>query len=52
MWLAMLLGKGKHPFTNETVVPEVVIQRCATAAAIADGRPCVPPPFPSVLLRE
>lgn len=41
MWLAMLLGNGKHPHTNETVVPEAVISRCATGVSMADGKPCV-----------
>lgn len=42
MWLAMLLNKGKHPFTNETVVPEGAVQRAATPITIADGKACVP----------
>lgn len=41
MWLAMLLGNGKHPFTNETIIPEEIVARCAMGVSMADGKPCV-----------
>jgi hypothetical protein len=41
MWLAMLLGNGKHPFSNATIVPEEIVTRCATGVMMADGKPYV-----------
>jgi len=37
-WLAVLLNKGKHPYTNETVVPESVVDHCATGVTVIKGK--------------
>ncbi|GAV99348.1 beta-lactamase transpeptidase-like protein [Lentinula edodes] len=42
VWVAMLLGNGKHPFTNVTVVPEKLIQHIAEGVAVIDGTPSYP----------
>ncbi|KAJ3885239.1 beta-lactamase/transpeptidase-like protein [Lentinula edodes] len=42
VWVAMLLGNGKHPFTNATVVPKKLIQHVAEGVAVIDGTPSYP----------
>ncbi|KIK51282.1 hypothetical protein GYMLUDRAFT_208774 [Collybiopsis luxurians FD-317 M1] len=39
VWVAMLLGNGRHPFTNETIVPENVIKHAAEGVTVVDGDP-------------
>lgn len=38
MWASMLLNDGRHPYTNETIVPSSVIQHVATGVTVSDGR--------------
>ncbi|KAJ7758369.1 beta-lactamase/transpeptidase-like protein [Mycena metata] len=47
-WVAMLLNKGRHPTTNETVVPEDVIEHVATGVSVAVGKPAYPELSPAV----
>ncbi|KAJ7615898.1 beta-lactamase/transpeptidase-like protein [Roridomyces roridus] len=41
-WVAMLLNKGRHPTTNETVIPEDVVDHLATGVSVANGKPKYP----------
>lgn len=34
----MLLNMGKHPYTNETVIPESVVDHCATGVSVMIGK--------------
>lgn len=34
----MLLNKGRHPITNETVIPEDVVDHVATGLTVSDGK--------------
>jgi hypothetical protein len=38
MWVAMLLNKGHHPTTNETVVPEDVVDHVALGVSVSRGK--------------
>ncbi|KAJ7615928.1 beta-lactamase/transpeptidase-like protein [Roridomyces roridus] len=40
-WVAMLLNKGRHPTTNETVIPEDVVDHLATGVSVASECVCV-----------
>ncbi|KAJ7833067.1 beta-lactamase/transpeptidase-like protein [Mycena leptocephala] len=42
MWVAMLLNKGRHPTTNETVVPEDVVEHVALGVSVARGKATYP----------
>ncbi|KAJ7024026.1 beta-lactamase/transpeptidase-like protein [Mycena alexandri] len=47
-WVAMLLNKGRHPTTNETVVPEDVVEHVATGVSVARGKAAYPELSPVV----
>ncbi|KAJ6587916.1 beta-lactamase/transpeptidase-like protein [Mycena capillaripes] len=47
-WVAMLLNKGRHPITNETVVPEDVVDHVATGVSVARGKAAYPEISPTV----
>ncbi|KAJ7155755.1 beta-lactamase/transpeptidase-like protein [Mycena filopes] len=47
-WIAMLLNKGRHPTTNETVVPEKVVDHVATGVSVARGKAAYPELSPAV----
>ncbi|KAJ7153963.1 beta-lactamase/transpeptidase-like protein [Mycena crocata] len=47
-WIAMLLNKGRHPITNETVIPEDVVEHVATGVSVARGKPAYPELSPTV----
>ncbi|KAJ7135135.1 beta-lactamase/transpeptidase-like protein, partial [Mycena filopes] len=47
-WIAMLLNKGRHPTTNETVVPEDVVDHVATGVSVARGKAAYPELSPAV----
>ncbi|KAJ7153968.1 beta-lactamase/transpeptidase-like protein [Mycena crocata] len=47
-WVAMLLNKGRHPTTNETVVPEDVVEHVATGVSVAQGKAAYPELSPAV----
>ncbi len=34
----MLLNDGRHPYTNETVVPSSVVQHAATGITVSEGK--------------
>jgi hypothetical protein len=38
-WLRTLLSDGRHPDTNETVIPEGVLKKIATAISVQEGNP-------------
>ncbi|KAJ3713629.1 beta-lactamase/transpeptidase-like protein [Lentinula raphanica] len=42
MWMAMLLGNGKHPLTNATVIPEKLVKHAAEGFSVIDGAPSYP----------
>ncbi|PFH51726.1 hypothetical protein AMATHDRAFT_142013 [Amanita thiersii Skay4041] len=42
IWVSMLLNKGRHPETNQTVVPEEVVERCASGMTIFSAKPMYP----------
>ena len=41
----MLLNKGRHPYTNETIVPEEVVEHVAYGRSVSHGKP----PFPELV---
>jgi CubicO group peptidase (beta-lactamase class C family) len=36
-WVSMLLNNGRHPYTNEIVVPQEVIEHVATGRSVSNG---------------
>ncbi|KAF9074317.1 beta-lactamase/transpeptidase-like protein [Rhodocollybia butyracea] len=42
VWVAMLLGNGQHPFTNNTVVPNNLIKHVAEGVSVIDGTTSYP----------
>ncbi|KAJ7916461.1 beta-lactamase/transpeptidase-like protein [Mycena leptocephala] len=48
MWVAMLLNKGRHPTTNETVVPEDVVEHVALGVSVNRGKADYPELGPKV----
>ncbi|KAJ6453711.1 beta-lactamase/transpeptidase-like protein [Mycena sanguinolenta] len=42
MWVAMLLNNGRHPITNETVVPTDVVEHVALGVSVARGKAAYP----------
>ncbi|KAJ7461119.1 beta-lactamase/transpeptidase-like protein [Mycena latifolia] len=47
-WVAMLLNKGRHPYTNETVIPEDVVEHVALGVSVAAGKAAYPELSPVV----
>ncbi|KAJ7654078.1 beta-lactamase/transpeptidase-like protein [Mycena polygramma] len=47
-WVAMLLNNGSHPTTNETVVPEDVVEHVAQGVSVARGKAAYPELSPRV----
>ncbi|KAF9555829.1 beta-lactamase/transpeptidase-like protein [Agrocybe pediades] len=47
-WVSMLLNKGRHPYTNETIVPEEVIEHVAHGRSVSHGEPEFPELSPKV----
>ncbi|KAJ7704705.1 beta-lactamase/transpeptidase-like protein [Mycena metata] len=47
-WVAMLVNKGRHPTTNETVVPEDIVEHVATGVSVARGKAAYPELSPVV----
>ncbi|KAJ7092895.1 beta-lactamase/transpeptidase-like protein [Mycena belliarum] len=47
-WVAMLLNNGRHPYTNETVVPEDVVEHVAFGVSVARGKAAFPELSPTV----
>ena len=35
----MLLNKGRHPYTNETIIPEEVVEHVAYGRSVSHGKP-------------
>ncbi|KAF7312569.1 F-box domain-containing protein [Mycena indigotica] len=48
MWVAMLLNNGKHPLTNETVIPKEVVDHVATGVSVSSGKAPYPELSPAV----
>ena len=38
----MLLNKGRHPYTNETIIPEEVVEHVAYGRSVSHGKPQYP----------
>jgi len=38
----MLINNGRHPFTNETIVPEEVVKHAAYGRSVSNGEPEFP----------
>jgi hypothetical protein len=38
----MLMNNGRHPITNETVVPADVVDHAATGISVSDGKATYP----------
>jgi hypothetical protein len=38
----MLLNKGRHPYTNETIIPEEIVEHVAYGRAVSKGKPEFP----------
>lgn len=38
----MLLNSGRHPYTNEVIVPEEVIEHVAHGRSVSHGKPEFP----------
>ena len=38
----MLLNKGRHPYTNETIIPEEVVEHVAYGRSVSHGKPQFP----------
>ena len=38
----MLLNKGRHPYTNETIIPEDVVEHVAYGRSVMEGKPEFP----------
>ncbi|PPQ91367.1 hypothetical protein CVT25_004134 [Psilocybe cyanescens] len=48
MWTSMLLNNGRHPYTNEVVVPEEIIEHVAYGRSVSHGKPEFPEMSPKV----
>ncbi|KAH9484585.1 Protein flp [Psilocybe cubensis] len=48
IWVAMLLNGGRHPFTNETVIPQEVVEHVAHGRSVSHGKPQYPELSPKV----
>ncbi|KAF7343155.1 F-box domain-containing protein [Mycena venus] len=48
VWVAMLLNNGRHPSTNETVVPEDVVEHVALGVSVQRGKATYPELSPKV----
>jgi len=38
----MLLNKGRHPYMNETIIPEDVVEHVAYGQSVSNGKPDFP----------
>ena len=38
----MLLNEGRHPYTNETIFPEEVVEHVAYCRSVSHGKPQYP----------
>jgi len=38
----MLMNEGRHPYTNETIIPEEVIDHVAYGRSVSHGKPEFP----------
>ena len=41
----MLLNKGRHPYTNETIIPEEIVEHVAYGRSVSHGKP----PYPELV---
>ncbi|KAF7331629.1 F-box domain-containing protein [Mycena kentingensis (nom. inval.)] len=48
LWVATLLNKGRHPHTNETIIPKQVVDHVATGVSVAAGKAAYPELSPKV----
>ena len=42
VWVSMLLNKGRHPYTNVTIIPEEIVEHVAYGRSILQGKPEFP----------
>ncbi|KAF8177235.1 beta-lactamase/transpeptidase-like protein [Pholiota molesta] len=47
-WVSMLLNKGRHPYTNVTIIPEEVVEHVAYGRSVSHGKPEFPELSPKV----
>ncbi|CAA7271158.1 unnamed protein product [Cyclocybe aegerita] len=47
VWVSMLLNKGRHPYTNETIIPEEIVEHVAHGRSVSHGKP----DFPEISVR-
>ncbi|KJA24150.1 hypothetical protein HYPSUDRAFT_65659 [Hypholoma sublateritium FD-334 SS-4] len=38
-WVSMLMNKGRHPYTDEVVVPAAILERIAYGRTVTNGKP-------------
>ncbi|KAF5346705.1 hypothetical protein D9756_010345 [Leucocoprinus leucothites] len=41
-WVSMLLNEGKHPYTDEQVIPSHVVEHAATGVTVTEGKASYP----------
>ena len=42
VWISMLLSKGRHPYTKETIIPEEVVEYVGYGRSVLYGKPQFP----------
>ncbi|PPR01447.1 hypothetical protein CVT26_015080 [Gymnopilus dilepis] len=47
-WVSMLLNNGRHPYTNETVIPSEIVEHVAHGRSVSHGKPEYPEWSPKV----
>ncbi|KDR69231.1 hypothetical protein GALMADRAFT_256069 [Galerina marginata CBS 339.88] len=47
-WVSMLLNDGRHPYTNETIIPADVVEHVAYGRSVSHGKPDFPELSPHV----
>ncbi|KIM36480.1 hypothetical protein M413DRAFT_449178 [Hebeloma cylindrosporum] len=48
VWVSMLSNKGRHPYTNETIIPEEIVEHVAYGRSVSHGKPEFPELSPKV----
>ncbi|CAK5267240.1 unnamed protein product [Mycena citricolor] len=48
MWAAMLMNEGRHPLTNETIVPKDVIEHISAGVSVVAGKAVHPEQSPKL----
>lgn len=42
IWLSTLMNKGRHPYTNATIIPEEILEHVAHGRSVSHGKPQFP----------